>query len=349
MTYDQSVHYRLHGVDLNLAEDVPAWPRSATQAATAWEVRVDHVGAELVASKLVRAGSPQWHWHGEPSSPEGEATLTITGGPGEGSATRYVVNWPDRTINVTYTHAASDGWDGVVELLSRWVVPMIARAATEDLPLHATTVRLNGRAVLIAGPSGAGKSTLTAALLNTGAELLGDEPAVVQASRGRLSVWPGEASIRLHEPLTSAPEVPTSLATFELLHPDVPNLDPPRASEAPAGTHRVGTRFGKSVFHSTASHSGDEPIPVLALCLLSPRHADGQPTINVLPPDAAFTRVMSERYSFPGRPAAVRSDFATTARVASTGRVVDLHLPDKLDRVPVVASTLWDVLQGAVE
>ena len=328
------VRYCLHGVNLELVEEVLAWPRSATQATPAWAVRVDHEGAALTEAGLVRAGAPQWHWTGEPTAPAGVATLTVTGGPGEGSATRYIVDWPARTIEVAYTHAAADGWAGTVELLTRWVVPMIARASADDLPLHATTVMLDGQALLIAGPSGAGKSTLTAALLDAGAELLGDEPAVVRAGEGRFSVWPGEATVRLHQAGQPAAEPPAAA---------------PPTGRPPAGTQRAGTRFGKAVFRSITPHPGDKPIPVLALCLLGPRHAGAQPQLTALPADVALTRIMAERYSFPGRPSAVRSDFAAAARVASTGRVVELQMPNSLEQLESAAASLWDAAQGAVE
>ena len=339
------MRYCLHGVNLELAEDVPAWPRSAKQATPAWAVRIDHEGAALTEAGLVRAGAPQWHWTGEPTALTGVATLTVTGGPGEGSATRYIVDWPARTINVAYTHAANDGWAGTVELLTRWVVPMIARASADDLPLHATTVMLDGQALLIAGPSGAGKSTLTAALLDAGAELLGDEPAVVRAGEGRLSVWPGEATVRLLQAGQPAAEPPA--AEFP------PAAEPPAAAPPtpapPAGTQLAGTRFGKAVFRSITPHPGDKPIPVLALCLLGPRHAGAQPQLTALPADVALTRLMAERYSFPGRPPAVRSDFAAAARVASTGRVVELQMPNSLEQLESAAASLWDAAQGAVE
>ncbi len=51
------------------------------------------------------------------------------------------------------------------------------------LPLHASAVRLDGKAVVIAGNSGQGKSTLSAALRARGHALVGDDLAVVD-SRG---------------------------------------------------------------------------------------------------------------------------------------------------------------------
>jgi hypothetical protein len=310
------VRYCLHGVGLELAETVPAWPLSDNEALPAWTVRVDHAGNELINAGLVRSGDPQWEWTGEPARAEGVATLTVTGGPGDGSATRYVVNWPNQTISIAYTHAGNGGWDGTLELLNRWVVPMIARATSGDLPLHATTVQNHGQALLLAGVSGAGKSTLTAALVNAGAQLLGDEPAVVTARAGQSAVWPGEASVRLVD------------------------------AAAPAELAPAGTRFGKSVYRTAVPHQSGHPIPVLAICLLAARHNGASPRLTRLAPAQAFTELMAQRYSFTGTREVIRSDFVAASQVAAATPVFHLAMPQGLDRLNAVAPGLWDLLEG---
>lgn len=316
----EPVRYCLHGIDLELDEMVPAWPLSAKQATDRWIVRVDHAGSDLVEAGLVRTGDPQWYWTGEPTSAMGICALTITGGPGEGSATRYVVDTPARSIDISYTHAAAEGWEGVVELLNRWVVAGIARSSSGALPLHATSVVRNGQALLIAGVSGSGKSTLTWALLKAGAELLGDEPAVVRTTGRECAVWPGEASVRLHQP-----------------------------GRVPAGLTPAGTRFGKSIFRAASSRVAGEPIPVLAVCLLGPRTTAPLPQVTRLSADHALSGLMAQRYAFAGRPQSIRSDFTAAARLAASGKVVQLAMPDGLDRVASAAALLWDAVEGVLE
>jgi serine kinase of HPr protein (carbohydrate metabolism regulator) len=46
---------------------------------------------------------------------------------------------------------------------------------TEPLLVHATTVAIGGRAVLLRGPSGSGKSDLALRLIDAGAELVADD------------------------------------------------------------------------------------------------------------------------------------------------------------------------------
>lgn len=52
--------------------------------------------------------------------------------------------------------------------------------------LHASTVALDGRAVMITGPSGSGKSDLTLRLLDRGFTLVSDDQTIVRADHGRL-------------------------------------------------------------------------------------------------------------------------------------------------------------------
>ena len=52
--------------------------------------------------------------------------------------------------------------------------------------LHASTVALDGRAVLISGPSGSGKSDLALRLLDRGFVLVSDDQTIVKKDGGRI-------------------------------------------------------------------------------------------------------------------------------------------------------------------
>ena len=61
---------------------------------------------------------------------------------------------------------------------------MTIRLSSETL--HASTVALDGRAVLITGPSGAGKSDLALRLLDRGFALVSDDQTIVKKNGSRL-------------------------------------------------------------------------------------------------------------------------------------------------------------------
>jgi len=52
--------------------------------------------------------------------------------------------------------------------------------------LHASTVALDGRAVLISGPSGSGKSDLALRLLDRGFTLVSDDQTILRKASGRV-------------------------------------------------------------------------------------------------------------------------------------------------------------------
>ncbi|MEI9806357.1 MAG: hypothetical protein WDN48_20870 [Pseudolabrys sp.] len=54
--------------------------------------------------------------------------------------------------------------------------------------LHASAVRVNGKAILFCGPSGAGKSSMAAALVQRGYDLLTDDVCVISADEATPSV-----------------------------------------------------------------------------------------------------------------------------------------------------------------
>lgn len=61
----------------------------------------------------------------------------------------------------------------------------MARALSSET-LHATSVAIDGRAVLLCGPSGSGKSDLALRLIDRGAVLVSDDYTLVKRVDGRL-------------------------------------------------------------------------------------------------------------------------------------------------------------------
>ena len=62
---------------------------------------------------------------------------------------------------------------------------MAAQDSTETV--HATSVAIEGRGILLYGPSGAGKSDLALRLIDRGAKLISDDYTIVRSIGGQLS------------------------------------------------------------------------------------------------------------------------------------------------------------------
>lgn len=65
------------------------------------------------------------------------------------------------------------------------------------IPLHASGIEFNGKAVLFAGVSGAGKSTLAAFLSKKGFSILSDDIAAIQTENGKSIVLQGIPHLKL--------------------------------------------------------------------------------------------------------------------------------------------------------
>ena len=64
----------------------------------------------------------------------------------------------------------------------------VSRLSSETL--HASTVAIEGRAVLISGPSGSGKSDLALRLLDRGFSLVSDDQTLIRREAGRVVASP---------------------------------------------------------------------------------------------------------------------------------------------------------------
>ncbi len=65
--------------------------------------------------------------------------------------------------------------------------------------VHATTVAVQGEAVLLMGPSGSGKSDLALRLIDRGAALVSDDYTMLRVDKGRLIASPPETIAGLIE------------------------------------------------------------------------------------------------------------------------------------------------------
>ncbi|TRD23568.1 serine kinase [Palleronia caenipelagi] len=103
--------------------------------------------------------------------------------------------------------------------------------------LHASTVAVDGQAVLLTGPSGSGKSSLALALMARGATLIADDRVHVAARGGRLIVWAPQSILGFIEArgvgLLRAETAPPSPAVL------VVDLSRPEPERLPPDRHKV--------------------------------------------------------------------------------------------------------------
>jgi hypothetical protein len=134
----------------------------------------------------------------------------------------------------------------------------------EQIVLHASAVRVNGKAVLFCGSSGTGKSTLAAALAQRGYPLVTDDVCTVSIEAG------------------AAPMVHSDGRQLKLWAHAIDRLD-----LAPARGERVRAELEK--FYVTPSEIFTEPLPLGAVYMLRearPPHESGINKPNVV--DAAL-------------------------------------------------------------
>lgn len=91
-------------------------------------------------------------------------------------------------------------WRGILPARFYSTVTALTLAWRGTIPMHASAVAIDGRAVLLCGPTGAGKSTLTAGLLAQGADFIGDDLTALNHDdiRGSTQVERGRTTMRLH-------------------------------------------------------------------------------------------------------------------------------------------------------
>ncbi|MES2441759.1 MAG: hypothetical protein V4574_02945 [Pseudomonadota bacterium] len=91
------------------------------------------------------------------------------------------------------------GWTGRLPVQFYGTLAALLLAWRGGVPIHGSSVEIDGRAWLICGDSGAGKSTLAAALIASGAaRLIADDLSTLEAGPGGAPfLYPGRPAIRL--------------------------------------------------------------------------------------------------------------------------------------------------------
>ena len=187
-------------------------------------------------------------------------------------------------------------------------------------PLHATTVVVNGEAVVLLGKSGFGKSSLAACFLEAGCRMLTDDLLVLKKFAGGFLAYPG----------------------------------PPRIKLFP----KLGRRFLGNVSNGVAMNSGTQklifpldrtrssavPVPLKAIyTLVPPREVfRKQPVrIETLSPRESFLELVKHTFNYRVvNPDRLERQFNETARVVSVMSVKKMSYPRVLTYLPAVRDAI---------
>ncbi|MBU1212431.1 MAG: hypothetical protein KJ587_14320 [Alphaproteobacteria bacterium] len=137
--------------------------------------------------------------------------------------------------------------------------------------LHASTVSIAGRAVILAGATGSGKTTLMMALIATGATYLADDLTPLHRNGRAVSRFPLAASVKQ--------------GSWNVLAGQFPRLQACRV-------HHVGDRVVRYVDPAPAEAAGNGAVPVGALVFPTFDPASRAASIARIGPEEALSRLL---------------------------------------------------------
>lgn len=180
-----------------------------------------------------------------------------------------------------------------------------------DLPLHAASVDVGGRSLLLAAPGRYGKTTLAASFLRLGHRLLSEDITCCRLDE-QPTVLPGPAMLRMR---------PDAYARLDL-----------------PGTNVVGTDDERVHLELEEAARGDgSPVPLLGIVLL--RKADGHPSLERITAMAAMQDLWSLSFKLPTDEDRARS-FRAVADVAGRVPIWNLSRPLRYDELDDVVHLL---------
>ncbi len=197
-----------------------------------------------------------------------------------------------------------------------WTTPAaVAIALQGDLALHAASVEVNGKGLLITGDSGAGKTTTAAGFHLAGHRILSDD-----LSRCRLTdepvVFPGPAVLRLR------PD-----AGRRLFPEGLRNLDGAKPRLVIPGKRR----------------GEGSPVPLRGIVFL--RRTEGETTVRRVPPEEALRRLWPANFHLPGEVEQARC-FRLTGRLVGRVPAWELSRPMDWDSLPATVERIAEALPG---
>jgi hypothetical protein len=187
-------------------------------------------------------------------------------------------------------------------------------------PLHATSIVVEGKAVLFLGDSGFGKSTLAACFLTTGHRILNDDLLILKKTSGSILAYPGPARIKLFPNVAlkymgkADSGVPMNSFTRKL-------IVPLRCDQAHATTIPLRAIYSLAACYD--AHDND----TIRIEALSPREA----FLELLKNTFNYRILDTER---------LERQFSEMGHVASVAPVRKVFYPRVIERLPAVCKAL---------
>jgi hypothetical protein len=190
-----------------------------------------------------------------------------------------------------------------------------------ELPLHASCVEIDGRAVAFSGLSGSGKSTLAAAMVGHGARLLADDVAIAARTADGFQIMPAFPGQKLWRDALTSLGLP-------------PGRKLRSTGDAEKFEHLVGNAFCP------------DPRPLGVIChLRRERHSTARPLLYT-DRFQALQAVNEAVYRLPiGQALNGQAMFNTVGALATSVPQLVLPVPDNLAELPSFAAALPGLLR----
>jgi hypothetical protein len=252
---------RIHGLAIQANVVLPGIARTDSTTADVELELVDHLPPPIPERTRYRAGDP------DDKTTRVEIVDDTSGRTsfryGDGSA--FDVELHTRPARISAAIAPGQTLEDLCAYLYGPVLGYLLRAWGR-LALHASCIRIDDDAVLLAGDSGSGKSTLAAALAALGSTVVSDDLTALTTDGARTFAWPAFDHVRLW--------------------PDAEHL------VLPAGERleRITPTWDKRRFALTAAAFAQEPTPVRAIVVLRQRRTGSRAASrSIAPPRAVLT------------------------------------------------------------
>ena len=259
---------RIHGIVVHADVTLPGIVHASTSAADVVLELVDRLPAPIPANTRYRAGAP------EDVGARVEVVDDVRGHTAfrYGDGTAFDVDHRARPARIRAAIAAGQTLEDLTVYLYGPVLGFLLRAWGR-LALHASCVRVDDGAVLLAGDPGAGKSTTAAALATRGYTVLSDDLTALSLDDEVPLAWPAFDHLRLWR--TSMPLVLDDAAQLE----------------------RITPTWDKRRFPLDDAAFADAPCPVRAIVVLRDRSDGARVRLHTLTPAHAVIKLATLTYA----------------------------------------------------